>query len=71
MYCPWFLRELTFLTVLEIVCECATSTVSHLLEVAHRALLIGCRVEEKLIRFVEAHTVSHRQEGVEMAYALV
>lgn len=57
--------------VLETVCECATSSVSRLLEVAHSALLIGCRGQEKLIQFVEAHTVSHRREGVEMAYALL
>lgn len=57
--------------VLETVGECATSSVSHLLEVAHSALLIGCRVQEKLIQFVEAHTVSHRREGVEMVYALL
>ncbi len=57
--------------VLETVCECATSSVSHLLEVAHGALLIGCRGQEKLIQFVEAHTVSHRREGVEMAHALL
>ncbi len=36
---------------------------SHLLEVAHSALLIGCCVQEKLIQFVEAHTV-HIDEKV-------